>query len=101
MATSNVDPRPLFMITSHSYKISSISSGGRVSVTRTNFGITDPDGYSLAGVRRFTPGSNYLNVYRLTPLDSTVMRIMNQYGDAMSNVTARIELLWVKSEFAG
>ena len=101
MAVSVIDERPMFIVRKYSYKISSIGSGSRVTVTAANFGIENIDGYVFAGVRSVYGGASSLAVYRITPATGTsqVFRIMNQYGDAMTNKTATIEVLFMREDF--
>lgn len=101
MAESRIGEGPKFILTRHEHKISSIGSGSRASVTAKNFNLTPPEGYKVAGVRAVYGGDATIAVYQITPTatgNSNVFRIMNQYGDEMTNKTAAIEILWMKDD---
>ena len=103
MAESIVDKRPKVIVTRHEHKIASIGAGSRKSVTANDFNLAAeaPEGYSVAGVRQVYGGDATLAIYQITPTatgNSNVFRIMNQYGEAMTNKTAVIEILWMRNE---
>ena len=110
MAISTIDVRPLFLITTHSYRFatssSSLGANSRRAVSASNLGISKPDGYEYAGIRSayITNSSGtaqpMINIYQITPNSTTALRVHNQYGDATTNAVAHLEILWMRSDYA-
>ena len=110
MATSVIDERPLFIITTHSYRFAtssnSLDTDSRRAISASNLGISAPTGYDYAGIRSayITNSSGtalpMINIYQFTPNSTTALRVHNQYGDATTNAVAHLEVLWVRSDFA-
>ena len=108
MAESKIDPRPLFMITTHSYRFAtasnSLGDGSKRGISAKNLGISAPEGYTYAGVRAFytedsASGAKAMNVYQIMPDGTTAMRVHNQYGVSTTNATAYMEVLWARSDY--
>lgn len=102
MASGSVESyNDLFMKKSYSY-VYSVSSGGTLQIKADDFNISTPSGYIPICVSRVTSGSSHVaitNLYVLATGTGTIMTIREVSGTDASDITARLEIVYVKSGF--
>ncbi len=79
-----------------------IKKNDSLSITADDFSMKTPDGYTAISVKRFTSGSKYVAVGNVTTSatgTTTVMLLREVGGADRSNLTARLTVVYVKSDF--
>jgi len=80
----------------------SLGKNDSLLITANDFGMKNPDGYLPISIKRFTSGSRYISVGNVTTTSTgtgTVMAVKEVGGGARSDITARLTVVYVKSDF--
>lgn len=87
---------------SGTYVSSSFAPNTAEGMSGTELSYTIPDGYTPIGLIGFSTGSKYLGVANFnlnnTGSSNTIV-VRNHSENTLSNLTAKIEILFVKSEY--
>ena len=91
---------PLFKVVAYTYAYS-LAANENINITANQFEMSTPSGYTPIAVRNFYSGSNNAAVravYGSATGGSTVMSVRNFTTNAISNVTAGLTVLYVRSD---
>ena len=88
----------LFIKRTYSYKYT-IAANGKKSITATNLGISTPSGYKLVGIVGVDTGDSSVMNGREWASYNNVLYLVNTANSQKANITASIEVLYVKSGF--
>lgn len=80
----------------------SVASDAYLSIPASSFGISTPSGYKVAGLSRFTSGTNTcivtaVNIHATN--STTALTLRNKSGSAKSGFTAGIGIMYIRSNF--
>ena len=76
-----------------------IAANESITITGTNFGVSTPSGYSIAGATSWFTGNQYVFAYRFTPQNvgaNAILSLHNTSNAAVSG-TASVTILYAKS----
>ena len=88
----------LFIKRTYSYKYT-IAANGKKSITATNLGLSTPSGYKLVGIVAVDTGDSSVMNGREYASYNNVLYVVNTANSQKANITASIEVLYVKSGF--
>ena len=88
----------LFIKRTYSYKYT-IAANGKKSITSTNLGLSTPNGYKLVGIVGVDTGDSSVMNGREYASYGNVLYLVNTANSQKSNITASIDVLYVKSGF--
>ena len=88
----------LFVKKTYSYKYT-IAANGKKSITSSNLGLSTPSGYKLVGIVAVDTGDSSVMNGREYASYNNVLYLVNTANSQKANITASIEVLYVKSGF--
>ena len=88
----------LFKIVSYTYTISRLNAYANKTITKANFGISYPDGYTPLTHRAFNTGHLSVAVKSIdVASDNNVFTIINRASSAIDNLVVSIDIVYVKT----
>ena len=96
----NMTPSDLIKVVSYTY-IYSINANASLNLSKSDFGITEPTGYTPLAIYRFNSGNEmvYARNVNIDPAATTVMSVYNTSSANRTNITAYMAIAYIKSDF--
>ena len=91
---------PLFGEKTYTYTAASVDAGANINISRTDFSITDINGYKPIAMRRVGVSKAGFEITSFNAVgSSTVLSIKNNTSAAIANTTFTITIIYIKSNF--
>ena len=91
---------PLFYVGTYTYTAASVAAGENINISRTDFSITDVNGYKPIAVRRVGVSKAGFEITSFNADGSAaVLSVKNNTSAAIANTTFTIAIIYIKSNF--
>lgn len=87
----------LWMRKGYSYSFSNLAADGVLTISKSNFGITDISGYEVMAISRLYCSAGTVAVIKAQATGEAVVMAIKNMGSSAASGNAAIDLIWIKS----